>query len=336
MLRCLELARKGISGAAPNPLVGAVLVHEGRIIGEGWHQQYGGVHAEVNCLASVLETDRELIPDSVLYVSLEPCAHYGKTPPCTDLIIRHKIQRVVVGCADPFEAVNGKGIQRLKDAGVVVTENVLEVQCREINKRFFCMNLKKRPYVILKWAQTEDGYTGTGNEHRLMISNAITQRRVHQWRTEEQAILVGFNTAKLDNPKLDNRFWPGRMPVRIVIDPQLQLTKNLHLLIDGNKTIVFNTKKSAVEDEVHFIRVDDTETASILNELYELEIQSVLVEGGTHTLQAFIDSGLWDEARVITAMGVTAGAGTAVPQLTVHRPQKEEWILNDRIGYYFN
>lgn len=336
MLRCLELAEKGIYGAAPNPMVGAVLVHEHRIIGEGWHEQYGEAHAEVNCLDSVREEDRHLIPLSALYVSLEPCAHYGKTPPCSELIIRNNIPRVVTGCGDPFASVNGKGIQQLKAAGIDVMENVLEKECRQLNKRFFCMQLNKRPYIILKWAQTANGITGTGNEERMLISNATTNRLVHRWRAEESAIMTGFNTAKLDDPKLDNRLWPGRAPLRIAHDSQLQLPGNLQLFTDGGKTIIFNQKKSGVESQLQYVQTSSNDPAEMMNELYKAGIQSVLVEGGTKTHHAFINAGLWDEARIITATDITAGQGIAAPELPVNKRVHEEWILNDHIGYYFN
>lgn len=336
MLRCLELAEKGIYGAAPNPMVGAVLVHEHRIIGEGWHEQYGEAHAEVNCLDAVREEDRHLLPQSTLYVSLEPCAHHGKTPPCSALIIHNKIPRVVVGCGDPFASVNGKGIQQLKAAGIEVTENVLEKECTQLNKRFFCMQLNKRPYIILKWAQTANGITGTGNKERILISNVTTNRLVHRWRSEESAIMVGFNTARLDDPKLDNRLWPARTPLRMVHDPQLQLPGNLQLFTDGGKTIIFNQKKSGIEAQLEYVQTNSGDPAEMMNELYKAGIQSVLVEGGTQTHNAFINAGLWDEVRIITATDKTAAQGVMAPELPVYEPVREEWILNDRIGYYFN
>lgn len=336
MLRCLQLAQKGICGAAPNPLVGAVLVHEGRIIGEGWHERYGEAHAEVNCLRSVKEAAHHLIASATLYVSLEPCAHHGKTPPCSQLIIRHHIPRVVVGCGDPFAAVNGKGIRQLKEAGITVTENILANECREMNKRFFCMQLHKRPYIILKWAQTENGITGTGTEERMLLSCEQANRLVHRWRSEESAIMTGYNTARLDDPKLDNRLWPGRTPIRIVCDAELQLPAGLHLFTDGGKTIIFNKKKNGDEGAVSFVQTNNCGPAELVHELYHAGIQSVLVEGGTKTHNAFIHAGLWDEARIITATGKTAEHGVGAPVLPVTVPGKEEWILNDHIGYYYN
>jgi diaminohydroxyphosphoribosylaminopyrimidine deaminase/5-amino-6-(5-phosphoribosylamino)uracil reductase len=335
MLRCLELAGKGID-APPNPLVGAVLVHDHCIIGEGWHAQYGGPHAEVACFQSVKEKDKHLITRSVLYVSLEPCAHHGKTPPCTDLIIHHQVPEVIIGCADPFDAVNGKGIQKLKEAGIQVTTGILEQECRKINKRFFCMQLQQRPYTILKWAQTADGITGNDNQQRLLISNETTNRLVHRWRSEERAILVGFNTALHDDPLLDNRFWVGRNPVKVVIDPQLQLPKHLRMFTGGNDTIVLNLQQEYAEKAIRYQNVNANEPHGWLAALYRMGIQSVLVEGGANTHQAFIDAGLWDEARVITATAVTVGNGKKAPAIPENKLVHEEWILNDKISYYTN
>ncbi len=335
MLRCLQLAEKGMGSAPPNPMVGAVLVYENRVIGEGWHQVYGGPHAEVNCLASVKEADRPLVPQSVLYVSLEPCAHEGKTPPCTRLIIGSKIPHVVIGCADPFEAVNGRGVQQLRQAGITVTEQVLEAECIQLNKRFLNMVQHKRPYITLKWALTENGVIGSGNNNRLLISNSTVNRLVHRWRTEEMGILAGFNTITHDNPQLNNRLWPGRPPWRIVTDPQLELPRQAHVFTDGQPTIVFNQKRSAVEGPLHYIRVNACTPEIMLNELYELGIQSVLVEGGAKTLQAFIDAGLWNEARVITHTRLQAEPGVRAPVLRAAQLEKEEWIFDNRIGYYF-
>lgn len=248
MHRCLQLARLGAGAVAPNPMVGAVLVHEGRIIGEGYHRQYGCPHAEVDCLQSVLEGDKHLIPQSILYVSLEPCAHFGKTPPCADLIIGHKIPHVVVGCRDPFPAVNGKGIEKLQAAGTHVEAGVLEAACRKLNERFFTFHQQHRPYVVLKWAQTADGKMAKDGPERLLISNAMTNRLVHRWRSEEMAILVGTNTAWADNPSLTTRLWPGPNPVRLVVDLHLRLPKNLHLFDASAPTLVFNLLQHTVDD----------------------------------------------------------------------------------------
>ena len=258
MHRCLELAGHGSGYVSPNPMVGAVLVHSGRIIGEGYHQRYGQAHAEVNCIDSVSETDRRLIGESTLYVSLEPCAHFGKTPPCTDLIIKHKIPKCVVGCRDPFKEVDGKGIEKLRAAGVHVEVGVLEKECKELNKRFFTFHTEHRPYIILKWAQTGDGFiAGPLNpsaswrrtfedsgetkviQERLLISNEYSNRLVHKWRSEEASILVGTNTALLDDPELTTRLWTGPSPVRIVLDMNLRLPSSLKMFNDTGQNYHF-------------------------------------------------------------------------------------------------
>ena len=261
MRRCLELATLGCGNVAPNPMVGAVLVFNDRVIGEGYHQKYGEAHAEVNCIDSVAEADKKLISSSTLYVSLEPCAHFGKTPPCADLIIQHKIPRVIIGCRDPFKEVDGKGIEKLKAAGVHIETGILEDDCRELNKRFFSFHTKQRPYVILKWAQTADGFIAATNhppgertlkesaekKERLHISNEYSNRLVHKWRSEEAAILIGTNTALLDDPELTTRLWPGRSPVRLILDMDLRLPAHLKIFDRSVRTIVFNSIK---EEEV--------------------------------------------------------------------------------------
>ncbi len=225
MQRCIQLAKLGAGNVAPNPMVGSVLVHNDSIIGEGYHQQYGFAHAEVNCINSVKTKDEELLTTSTLYVSLEPCAHWGKTPPCADLIIQKQIPHVIVGCRDPFEKVDGKGIEKLRAAGVEVTVNICQKECEELNKRFFTFHTKHRPYIVLKWAQTSDAKMATMDESRLLISNEFTNAMVHKWRSEEASVLVGTNTALLDNPKLDNRHWSGKSPVRMVIGYEASLTQ---------------------------------------------------------------------------------------------------------------
>lgn len=309
MRRCFELARLGAGYVAPNPMVGAVLVHNDRIIGEGWHQQYGQAHAEVNCIASVKEEDKTLIASSMMYVSLEPCAHYGKTPPCADLIICYHIPHVVIGCRDPFSKVDGKGIDKLKAAGIHVEVGILEEEAKELNKRFFTFHTHHRPYVILKWAQTADGFiatdavinNGNGKTDRLLISNDLSNRIVHRWRSEEASILVGTNTALLDDPALTNRLWDGPSPVRLVVDMELNLPQELQLFDRSQRTIVFNTIKHEEEGNLLYYQVthDVSLVPQILNALYQLQLQSVLVEGGALLLQSFITENCWDEARVI-------------------------------------
>ncbi|MBK6633620.1 MAG: bifunctional diaminohydroxyphosphoribosylaminopyrimidine deaminase/5-amino-6-(5-phosphoribosylamino)uracil reductase RibD [Chitinophagaceae bacterium] len=336
MQRCLQLAILGAGNTAPNPMVGAVLVHAGKIIGEGYHQQYGGPHAEVNCINSVADADKDLIEKSTLYVSLEPCSHFGKTPPCTDLVIANKIPEVVIGCRDSFAAVDGKGIERLMAAGIQVNVGILEKECRELNKRFFTFHEKHRPYIILKWAQSSDGKIAARGADRIFISNEITNRLVHQWRTEEAAILVGTNTVLLDDPALTARLWPGKDPVRLVIDKELKLPVHLKLFDGSVKTIVFNyIKQSATENLVyHRLNKEEGIPVQILSALYNMQLQSVMVEGGSKLLQSLIDEGLWDEARVITNSAMVIGEGLDAPVLKNEMELSEQKIENDVISYF--
>ena len=298
MHRCIQLAKCGEAGAPPNPMVGAVVVCDGRIIGEGYHRRCGGPHAEVNAINSV--KDRRLLSRSTIYVSLEPCAHYGKTPPCADLIIKSGIPRVVIGCADPFAKVNGLGIKKLRDAGCEVKVGVLESECLELNHRFFTFHKKHRPWITLKWAQSKDGFIGAcDTTNRVQFSNAFTQTIVHRLRAKSSAILVGTRTAILDNPSLTTRYWTGANPLRLTIDRKGCLPENLRLLDGSTPTIVY-TQESIEE---------------ILNDLYNRNIQSLIVEGGACLLQSFIDAGLWDEARIETAP-VFIKQGTIAPKLS--------------------
>jgi diaminohydroxyphosphoribosylaminopyrimidine deaminase/5-amino-6-(5-phosphoribosylamino)uracil reductase len=347
MHRCLQLAALAGGDVAPNPVVGSVLVHNNRIIGEGYHMQYGKAHAEVNCLASVKESDWSLVPDSTLYVSLEPCAHFGKTPPCADLIIQKKIPNVVIGCRDPFAAVNGKGIEKLKAAGVQVELGVLETDCKEINKRFFLFHTRHRPHVTLKWAQTADGKIANEDYSRVLISNAYTNRIVHKWRSEEAAIVVGTNTALFDDPELSTRHWPGKNPVRVVVDMNLRLPSTLKLFKGEIPTVVFNLRKHTLPFEKRSVQqlqeiglgyyqvTDDVCLVDqMLNGLYRLGIQSILVEGGTRLLQTFIDAGVWDEARIIRNENLELGGGLPAPVLKKAVLQQKETIFGDTICYY--
>ena len=344
--RCIELARRGAGSVAPNPMVGAVLVHNNRIIGEGWHQQYGQTHAEVNCIASVKEADKSFISQSVLYVSLEPCSHFGKTPPCTDLIIRNKIPKVVIGCRDPFKEVDGRGIEKLKAAGIEVVPGVMEQECKELNKRFFTFHTKQRPHIILKWAQTADGFMASPNpsagggsapqRQRLLISNAYSNRLVHQWRSEEAAILVGTNTALADDPELTNRLWPGKSPVRLVADMNLRLPASLKLFDGSIKTIVFNAVKQEEKENLLFYRLEKNKKfiPQLLKALYKLNILSVLVEGGATLLQSFIDEGAWDEARIIENGELSIGNGLTAPVLPGAVKVEEMNLLSDKISIF--
>lgn len=337
MRRCLQLATLGAGKVAPNPMVGAVLVHNNRIIGEGYHQQYGEPHAEVNCIRSVAAKDQQNIQAATIYVSLEPCAHFGKTPPCTNLIIEQKIQRVVMGCRDSFEAVNGKGIEQLRQAGIEVQVGVLEKESRELNKRFFTYHEKKRPYIILKWARSSDGKIGAASPgRRLLISNEYSNRQVHKWRTEEAAILVGTHTALHDDPALTARLWPGKDPLRLVIDRALKLPTRLKLFDKTIPTVVFNELKQVETENLMYQLINKNENtiSQILSFLYAQKIQSLIVEGGAGLLQSFIDMDIWDEARVICNEAMVIGDGLPAPVLKGGILFEEAGNGTDRVSFY--
>ena len=298
--RCIELATYGLCNATPNPMVGAVIVHDGKIIGEGYHARCGEGHAEVNAFRSV--KDEKLLKKSTLYVSLEPCSHYGKTPPCADLIISKGITRVVVGCIDPFPQVSGRGIQKLRNASIDVTVGVLEDECKDLIKRFITFNTQKRPYITLKWAESADGFIDKNRESGspVVLSTPITSMYVHKQRAEHKAILVGRKTALLDNPSLSTRNWYGTNPLRLVIDNTLSLPSDLNLFDHSTPTFVFTKNKKTEEKNLEYITLDFSNDIipQILTVLYEKKIQSLIVEGGTTLLQSFINSGLWDEIFV--------------------------------------
>lgn len=336
MQRCLQLAQLGAGKVAPNPMVGAVLVYSNRIIGEGYHQQYGQAHAEVNCINSVAKEDQQLLSKSTLYVSLEPCAHFGKTPPCADLIIEMKIPKVVIGCRDSYAEVDGKGIAKLENAGVEVVTGVLEEEAKQLNKRFFTFHTKQRPYIILKWAQSGNCKIGNADLSRVFISNDYTNRLVHKWRSEEAAIMVGTNTALHDNPSLTNRWWAGNNPVRVVIDKVLKVPKEHHLFSGDIPTIVFNTIKTEDAGNLLYRQVADGDSVlqQMLAVLFDMKIQSVLVEGGAQLLQSFIDKELWDEARVIINNTLVITDGIAAPELSGQTKAAAKTIFSDTIHYY--
>ena len=332
MQRCIDLALLGAGNTAPNPMVGAVLVYGDRVIGEGYHEKYGEAHAEVNCINAVSPENRKLIPESVLYVSLEPCSHHGKTPPCADLIVREKIPRVVIGCIDSFSAVAGKGIEKLRAAGVETETGILEKECRLLNKRFFTFHEQGRPYIILKWAQSADGkIAGPGGE-RIKISNEFTDRLVHRWRSEEAAIFAGANTVVKDDPALTVRLWKGNHPVRVTFDEKVTLPLSSQIFDGQSPLLVLNRVK---EDDIFFQLKDNEDLPEGLCRcLRERKLLSVIIEGGSKSLQAFIDKGCWDEARVITNEELTIGEGVAAPVLSNQSATGTEQIINDRTAYY--
>ncbi|MDR6300336.1 bifunctional diaminohydroxyphosphoribosylaminopyrimidine deaminase/5-amino-6-(5-phosphoribosylamino)uracil reductase RibD [Mesonia maritima] len=336
--RCIQLAKNAEGKTYPNPLVGSVLVYKNEIIGEGWHQKAGKPHAEVNAIHSV--EDKKLLKKATIYVSLEPCSHFGKTPPCSDLIIEKGIKKVVIGTMDPFAKVAGRGIQKLMNAGCEVVLGVLEKECQELNKRFFTFHKKKRPYIILKWAQTKDGFIAPlqQNERKpVWISNEKSKQLVHKWRSEEQAILVGTNTAIKDNPKLNTRLVEGENPTRIVIDRNLKIPKNSHLFDGKISTFVFTENSSSKNQEnLTFIPINFEENVpqQICDHLYQKEFQSVIIEGGQQTLQSFIDKNLWDEARVFTG-SVFLEEGIKAPTFVGNKIASEE-IGDNNLSIYKN
>lgn len=317
MQRCLQLAQYGVSYVAPNPMVGSVVVCNDVIIGEGYHRHYGQAHAEPNAIHSV--KNPELLKQSTLYVSLEPCSHYGKTPPCADLIVSCGIPRVIIGTLDPNPKVSGRGVEILRKAGIEVTVGVLADECRELNKRFFIFQEQKRPYVLLKWAQTKDGFMDRKRTDRtespLIISNNITKQLTHKMRAENQAILVGANTVLLDNPSLTVRNWSGKSPVRIAIDRQGRIPVDFNLLDGSIRTIVFTEIDQVDQQNIEFVKVDFSTNCipAVLQEIYERNINSVLVEGGASILNSFIEAGLWDEANIeISNQSITDGVPAPV------------------------
>ncbi len=346
MYRSLQLAQKGCGYVSPNPMVGAILVYNDQIIGEGYHQKYGEAHAEVNCLQSVPERFRGMIRSSTLFVSLEPCSHFGKTPPCTDLILKNNIRKCIIGCSDPFELVDGRGIARLKEGGVDVETGILEQECINVNKRFFTFHQKQRPYIVLKWAQTPGGIIGFSphpeyeKTDRMLISNEYSNRLVHKWRSEETAIMIGTNTALLDDPELTNRLWAGSSPIRVVLDFKLRLPLSLKIFNKAAKTIVFNSIKQGGEGNLIYYKLNEEKNVvkQIVTALYQMKIQSILVEGGSGLLQSFINESLWDEARIITGQYKVKGMENHklihAPQLNQARQIDAVAIGNDTLEIY--
>jgi diaminohydroxyphosphoribosylaminopyrimidine deaminase/5-amino-6-(5-phosphoribosylamino)uracil reductase len=348
MERALLLAEYGRGHVSPNPMVGCVIVHQDRIIGEGWHRQYGGPHAEVRAVEDVeRRNNAHLLTESTVYVTLEPCSHTGKTPPCADLLIRKKVRKVVVCNGDPNPLVSGRGITRLLAAGIEVVCDVLADEGLKLNKRFFTGILQKRPYIILKWAETADGFITAENGEPLQISGEFSAMRVHQWRSEEDGILVGYNTAQTDNPRLNVRHWAGINPVRIVLDRGMQLPGSLHLFDHSQPTIVVNYNKETEpvvmperygdHSSVSYLQVNpgENELEQMLLTLQKRGIQSVLIEGGAKVLSSFLNAGLWDEIRRCQSL-ITTGGGIKAPRPTgiftgSEKVQEDLWSFYSRV-----
>ncbi len=324
--RCIELAKNGLGTTYPNPLVGSVIVYNNEIIGEGWHQKAGEPHAEVNAIHSV--KDKSLLSKATIYVSLEPCSHFGKTPPCCDLIIANKIPNVVIGTIDPFAKVAGNGIKKLLEAGKKVTIGILEDECNELNKRFFTFHTKKRPYIILKWAESQDGFIAPlqrDKKEPVWITNEFSRQLVHKWRSEEQAILVGTNTVLEDNPSLTVRDWTGNNPIRIVLDQKKRIPKESPIFDTQANTLLIS------KDTINFKNAIASEIADFL---FKNEIQSVIIEGGRQTLQTFIDANIWDEARVFKGT-ISLKKGIKAPVINLVNAKKEQ-LLEDELLTFFN
>ena len=331
--KCIRLARKGALDVSPNPMVGCVIVNDGEIIGEGYHKEYGKNHAEVNAINSV--NDKSVLKNSILYVNLEPCCHHGKTPPCTDLIIKYNIPKVVIGCIDTFSKVSGQGIKKLKDNSVEVIYGVLEKDCIELNKRFFCYHIKKRPYIILKWAKSKDNFIAPINQEKpFWMTCEKSKKLVHSWRAEEDAILVGRKTVVADNPSLTVRMSEGKNPLRIVIDKELKLNEKSNVFDDQAETIVFNNIKSTIVDKTTYLKADfNNLNQDILNQLYNRDILSLIIEGGAITINSFIEKNLYDEIRVFTTDKILK-KGVNSPELPDINLIETSIINNDKLEVY--
>lgn len=337
MHRCLQLAKNGLGRVAPNPLVGSIILHKGKIIGEGYHSKYGGAHAEVNAIQSV--KNPELLKDATIFVNLEPCSHQGKTPPCADLIVASKIPKVVIAMRDPNPKVSGRGIDRLREAGIEVIEGVCQSEAEFLNRRFITHQTENRPYIILKWAQSEDGYmdrdrSKTSDRKINWISHPATKKLVHLWRSEEQAILIGRNTVVNDNPRLDTREVSGPSPLRVIISRSGELPADSHVITDRNPTLIFNQTIDKELGEAKWIKLEGDLLKNSLKHLSEMGISSVLVEGGAQILQSFMDANLWDEARIIQSQNRLT-AGLKAPE--IHLPKGETQTYGqDKITRIYN
>ena len=333
MRRAMELACLGLGEVSPNPMVGCVVVHNDRIIGEGWHQKFGEAHAEVNAIKNV--KDHSLLSSATVYVNLEPCSHFGKTPPCADLLIEKKVRRVVIANRDTNPQVAGAGIEKMKAAGMEIEEGVCQEEGRWVNRRFFTRVEESIPYIILKWAQSADKKIAPSDGKSIWISNAHSRQRVHQWRTQEDAVLVGSRTAEVDNPHLNVRDWTGRNPVRVVIDPSLRLDSKLHLFDGTQPTLRYNRITDEGLTVETRIRIDGEDLIpAILADLNSRNISSVIVEGGLHTLQGFITGGWWHEARIFQSPR-TLGGGIQAPQVSGVLNGQEE-ISGDQLSVWIN
>ncbi|HEY4538739.1 MAG TPA: bifunctional diaminohydroxyphosphoribosylaminopyrimidine deaminase/5-amino-6-(5-phosphoribosylamino)uracil reductase RibD [Faecalibacter sp.] len=328
MARCIQIAQNGLGSTYPNPFVGSIIVHNQKIIAEGYTSAYGGPHAEVNAIRQI--KDDSILKECTLYVTLEPCSHYGKTPPCCDLVIAKEFKRVVIGTLDPFAEVNGQGYLRLLENGIDVTLGILEEECKELNRRFITFHQEKRPYIILKWAQTQDGYMGHDDVQKW-ITNRYSRQLVHEWRTEEQAILVGKKTALVDNPQLNTRFWEGKNPLRISIDKFLAIPRNFHLYDQSIPTVIFNAIEDREDKNLKLVKIDFDSNIipPILDYLYQNNFQTLIVEGGSDTIQKFIDMNLWDEARVLSSNAFW-NEGILAPIVRGKRVSQQK-IINDHV-----
>lgn len=336
MRRALELALLGQGHVAPNPMVGCVIVHDNKIIGEGWHQQYGGPHAEVNAINAV--KDKNLLPATRLYVTLEPCSHYGKTPPCADLLLQYGVKDVVICNTDPNPMVSGAGIRKLLEAGCQVHVGLLEAEGLELNRYFFTYHTQKRPYVFLKWAETADGFIGKADNTQLQISHNLSKKLVHKWRTELPAIMVGTRTALIDNPQLNTRLWFGQKPVRIILDKHLLLPQHLHIFDKSQPTLIYNYRRQASLPNLEWVKLPENIPLipALLHDLYNRQLNGVLVEGGSVLLNSFIQANLWDEACVFKGNLTLTEAGLAAPTLPLAYLKQVSHLATDKILLYKN
>lgn len=336
MLRAIEIAQRGAGNVAPNPMVGCVIVHNNQIIGEGWHRNYGGPHAEVHAIQSV--SNKSLLSQSALYVTLEPCSHFGKTPPCADLIVDSKIPQVNIACLDPNPLVAGQGVEKLKRAGIEIKLGIHQKEAYFMNRRFFTFMEKKRPYIHLKWAMTSDGFIdklrSEGELGSFRISGEAARRLSHRWRTEESAILIGTRTALVDNPELTSRFWPGKSPICVLIDPSLKVSGDAKLFHQDRLTLVYNRLIEKATTNAQYIKIEDDDLLpEVLKDLFERKIQSVLVEGGAQTLQTFINQNCWDEISVFQS-NQTLGYGLKAPTFQSENAEIEI-VGKDKLISYF-